>query len=204
MNFRARLRPQGRAGAARVGQAGHKNMLDVQVVRVLKENHGGIDILRPLFSGNGHAAHVFQRAKEQELFLIHDRDAGAASVYFHHQRGSRSLRCSHRRNHRRHHNAGAVTRVAKRRLVLFQHLAHHHGRYHAHARFLGRLRNVGNLGLLHIERQRLLEPETDDTVGFFRIGWQSVEVEQHDTRRRIRQHCDHILRASRNLVQYRT
>ncbi len=49
-NLGAGLGTQRRRGASRFGQAGHKNLVDIQVVSILKKHHRGINFLGQLVS----------------------------------------------------------------------------------------------------------------------------------------------------------
>ncbi len=60
---------------------------------------------------------------------------------------------------------------------------------------------VGNLGLVHVEGQRFLQPEADHAFGFIALGGESLKVEQHHADRGIGQHGNHVARTAADAAQ---
>ena len=112
----------------------------------------------------------------------------------------RCIRRSQRRQHRRHYHSGFVTGLAKCGFVVFDHVGQRHRRNHPHAG-AGRLHVVGNLGLVHVEGQRFLQPEANHALGFIAFRRQSLEVEQHHADGGIGQDRDHVPRTPAQAAQ---
>ncbi len=121
-------------------------------------------------------------------------------IHLDHQRWPLGIGRSQRRQRRRQHDAGIVSRVAKRFFIVVDYACHRYRRHHAHL-VVDLLRMIGNLRLVHVERQRLLQPELDHGKSLVAIGRQSIELHQHHANCGVGHDGNHILGTPGNAAE---
>ena len=121
-------------------------------------------------------------------------------IYFDDQRRLFAFGRPQRSQRRGQHDARVETGLFECRLVVVNDCAQGNRRYNFDlvANFL---RVIGDLRLVYVKRQRLLEAKPHHPERLFLIGGKGFEIHEHDADRGVGNDCDHIPGAPGNSAQ---